>query len=72
MLIFNKYWSSREALFDPKTNKIKYFMCKSYVSKTNDAMQRILLMMLISQDFTTQCLKSLLLRPFSKFKIIFF
>ncbi|WP_416794272.1 CAT RNA binding domain-containing protein [Lactobacillus delbrueckii] len=28
--------------------------------------------MLISQDFTTQCLKSLLLRPFSKFKIIFF
>jgi L-Ala-D/L-Glu epimerase len=28
--------------------------------------------LLISQDFTTQCLKSLLLRPFSKFKIIFF
>lgn len=32
---YDKYWSSREALFDPKTNKIKYFMCKSYVSKTN-------------------------------------
>ena len=29
-------------------------------------------LMLISQDFTTQCLRSLLLRPFSKFTIIFF
>jgi IS30 family transposase len=28
-------------------------------------------LVLISQDFTTQCLRSLLLRPFSKFKIIF-
>ncbi len=28
-------------------------------------------LMLISQDFTTQCLRSLLLRLFSKFKIIF-
>ncbi|GHN61324.1 hypothetical protein ME806_16200 [Lactobacillus delbrueckii] len=34
--------------------------------------QQFVVRMLISQDFTTQCLKSLLLRPFSKFKIIFF
>lgn len=32
---YDRYWSSREALFDPHTNKIKYFFCKAYVSKTN-------------------------------------
>ncbi|MCD5541088.1 DUF4391 domain-containing protein [Lactobacillus delbrueckii subsp. lactis] len=37
-----------------------------------DEMQQLQQQMLISQDFTTQCLRSLLLRLFSKFKIIFF
>ena len=35
---YDKYWSSREALFDKKTNKIKYFFCKAYVSKMNRVM----------------------------------
>lgn len=32
---YNKYWSCREALFDPKINKIKLFYCRHYVSRTN-------------------------------------
>jgi hypothetical protein len=34
--------------------------------------EKPIVLLLISQDFTTQCLRSLLLRLFSKFKIIFF
>lgn len=32
---YDKYWNSRDALYDKKTNKLKYFFCKAYVSKQN-------------------------------------
>lgn len=32
---YDKYWSCREALFNPKTNKVKFFFCKAYVSRIN-------------------------------------
>lgn len=32
---YDKYWSCREALFNPKTGKLKFLHCKRYVSKIN-------------------------------------
>ena len=32
---YDKYWNCREALFSPKTNKLKFIYCKHYISKTN-------------------------------------
>ena len=32
---YDKYWDCREALFDPKTCRLKFLYCKHYVSITN-------------------------------------
>lgn len=32
---YEKYWACRDALFDPRTNKLKFWYCKHYVSVTN-------------------------------------
>ncbi len=32
---YDKYWACRDALFDPRTNKLKFLYCKHYVSATN-------------------------------------
>lgn len=32
---YDKYWTCREALFNPNTNKLKLLYCKHYISKTN-------------------------------------
>lgn len=32
---YDKYWLSRDALFDKNANPIKFFLCKAYVSRQN-------------------------------------
>jgi len=32
---YDKYWACRDALFDQRTNPVKYFFCKAYVSRQN-------------------------------------
>lgn len=32
---YEKYWSCREALFDPKTSPLKFLLCKNYISRVH-------------------------------------